>query len=162
MRKCPTEQQLAEYADQQSIGADRHVIELHLVGCDRCLRQVGFLVRNSGAERPKVPAELLERAKRLRGRKRRWLVFPWSWATVATGDWLGFERQMDAAHSNWTLGRFSLIATGALRISRFPAGSIQRQLVLLQLYVLRFGLLQDGYVGVSVFPESEKSLVETT
>ena len=38
-----------------SIGADRHVIELHLVGCDRCVRQVGFLVRDSGAERPRCP-----------------------------------------------------------------------------------------------------------
>ena len=85
MRKCPTEQQLAEYADQQSIGADRHVIELHLVGCDRCLRQVGFLVRNSAAERPKVPEELIQRARRLGGRKPRGLVFPWGWATVATG-----------------------------------------------------------------------------
>ena len=85
MRKCPTEQQLAEYADQQSIGADRHVIELHLVGCDRCLRQVGFLVRNSGAEPAKVPEELLERAQRLGSRKPRRLVFPWGWATVATG-----------------------------------------------------------------------------
>ena len=85
MRKCPTEQQLAEYADQQSIGADRHVIELHLVGCDRCLRQVGFLVRNPDAEPPKVPEHLLERAKRLGSRKPRKLVFPWGWATVATG-----------------------------------------------------------------------------
>jgi hypothetical protein len=85
MQKCPTEQQLAEYADQQSIGADRHVIELHLVDCDRCLRQVGFLVRNSGAEPAKVPEELLQRAQRLGGRKPRGLVFPWGWATVATG-----------------------------------------------------------------------------
>lgn len=85
MRKCPTEQQLAEYADQQSIGADRQVIELHLVGCDRCLRQLGFLVRNSGAEPANVPEELLQRAQRLGGRKPRGLFFPWGWATVATG-----------------------------------------------------------------------------
>jgi hypothetical protein len=85
MRKCPTEQQLAEYADQQSIGADRHGIELHLVGCDRCLRQVGFLVRNARTQLPNVPEELLQRAKRLGGHKPHGLPFPWGWATAATG-----------------------------------------------------------------------------
>ena len=85
MRKCPTEQQLAEYADQQSIGADRQVIELHLVACDKCLRQLGFLLRNSRAEPANVPEDLLQRAQRLGGSKRRGLVFPWGWTTVATG-----------------------------------------------------------------------------
>lgn len=85
MQKCPTDQQLAEYVDQQSIGEERHVIEQHLVDCDRCLRQVGFLVRSIGVETSQVPEGLLQRARQLGSTKQNSSVFPWGWATLATG-----------------------------------------------------------------------------
>jgi hypothetical protein len=59
---CPTEQQLAAYADQQMIGAERHVIEKHLAYCDKCLQQVGFLVRESASIPYPVPEDLVRRA----------------------------------------------------------------------------------------------------
>lgn len=85
MQQCPTEQQLAEYADQQSIGADRHRIERHLANCDRCLKQVGFLVRNAAGQTQPVPEELFKRAERLGNPPARSTRLPLGWATVATG-----------------------------------------------------------------------------
>jgi len=85
LQQCPTAQQLAEYADQQSIGADRHRIERHLATCDQCLQQIGFLVRNASGQMRAVPAELFERAQQLGARQAGRPKFPWGWATVATG-----------------------------------------------------------------------------
>jgi len=85
LQQCPTEQQLAEYADQQSIGADRHRIERHLANCDRCLKQVGFLVRSAAGQAQPVPEELLRRAERLGTPQARSTKFPLGWATIAAG-----------------------------------------------------------------------------
>lgn len=59
--RCPSEQTIAAYADQQLIASERYVIERHLSNCDRCLQQVGFLARTDAAW-PDVPATLLQTA----------------------------------------------------------------------------------------------------
>lgn len=59
--RCPSEQTIAAYADQQLIASERYVIEKHLSNCDRCLQQVGFLARTDGASYD-VPAALLQTA----------------------------------------------------------------------------------------------------
>ena len=81
--RCPTEQQLAEYADQQAIGPERHAIERHLAHCDKCLRQVGFLVREGSRPTEVVPEELVAKAIALGKQRARKTAFPWQWATVA-------------------------------------------------------------------------------
>ena len=81
--RCPTEQQLAEYADQQAIGPERHAIERHLAHCDKCLRQVGFLVREGSRPTELVPEELVAKAIALGKQSARKTAFPWQWATVA-------------------------------------------------------------------------------
>jgi len=67
--RCPGVQGLAAYADQQLVASERHVIEIHLSTCDRCLQQVGFLAR---AEVPsyEVPAALLQTALARTSRQR--------------------------------------------------------------------------------------------
>jgi len=63
--RCPDEHDLAAYVEQQLIGAERERVESHLAKCDRCLQQVGFLVKNAdGVARP-VPARFLAGAKQL-------------------------------------------------------------------------------------------------
>jgi len=59
--RCPSEQTIAAYADQQLIASERYVIEKHLSNCDRCLQQVGFLARTDAASYD-VPADLLQTA----------------------------------------------------------------------------------------------------
>jgi len=59
---CPAEQQLAEYADRQLIGDERHAVEGHLAQCDTCAEQVAFLVRAVPAQLEPVPDELLRKA----------------------------------------------------------------------------------------------------
>jgi hypothetical protein len=53
------------------------------------------------------------------------------------------------------------VALGPLTIPSMltGAGNRYRAIGLQQLRILRFGLLQDGNVGVSVFPEGEEVLV---
>ena len=82
--RCPTEQQLAEYVDQQAIGSERHLIERHLAHCDQCLRQVGFLAREGSQSAEAVPGELFSKAIALGKLRSRQTVLPWQWTTVAT------------------------------------------------------------------------------
>jgi hypothetical protein len=82
--RCPTEQQLAEYVDQQAIGSERHLIERHLAHCDQCLRQVGFLAREVPQSGEAVPEELLSKAIALGKLRSIQTVVPWQWTTVAT------------------------------------------------------------------------------
>ncbi len=85
MQSCPSEQQLAEYADQQAIGAQRHAIEQHLAHCDKCLRQVGFLVKTASQLGEPVNPSLLQKALHSAEKAKGRIVFPWGWATVAAG-----------------------------------------------------------------------------
>jgi hypothetical protein len=59
---CPDEQQLAEYADRQLIGDERHAVERHLGTCDKCVEQVAFLVSAVPEQRELVPDEVLRKA----------------------------------------------------------------------------------------------------
>jgi hypothetical protein len=84
--RCPTEQKLAEYADQQAIGSERHGIERHLAHCDRCLRQVGFLVRQVSHPTEAVPEELFPKAVAVAKQCSGKTNFSLQWITVtATG-----------------------------------------------------------------------------
>lgn len=77
--RCPNEQDLAAYVDQQLIGAERERVESHLAKCDSCLQQVGFLIRNAqGAA--SVPARYLAVAKRLETAAPRKPPAVWQWA----------------------------------------------------------------------------------
>jgi hypothetical protein len=58
---CPSQQEIAAYADHRLIGPQRHAIEHHLVGCNTCVQQVAFLIRTTQQEAP-VPAELMNKA----------------------------------------------------------------------------------------------------
>jgi hypothetical protein len=59
---CPDEQRLAEYADRQLIGDERHAVERHLATCDKCVEQVAFLVSAAPEQRELVPDEVLHKA----------------------------------------------------------------------------------------------------
>jgi anti-sigma factor RsiW len=59
--RCPSEQTIAAYADQQLIASERYAFERHLSNCDRCLQQVGFLARTDAAWH-EVPATVLQTA----------------------------------------------------------------------------------------------------
>lgn len=119
--RCPEEQELAAYVDQQLIGAERERIESHLAKCDSCLQQVGFLVtRAHGAATP-VPAGLLARAKQLETAAGRSAPWAWQWAgaaaaiaVVAVSAALWREMQV-----NKPAGRASPVATAQ---QRPPAG----------------------------------------
>ena len=80
---CPDEHQLAAYVDQQLIGPERQRVETHLVKCDACLQQVGFLIKQSGESTRSVPSSLLRRAKALRTAADAKILFDWKWASVA-------------------------------------------------------------------------------
>lgn len=82
---CPDEHQLAAYVDQQLMGPERQRVETHLVKCDSCLQQVGFLIKQSGASTVSVPSSLVQRAKQLRTATSAKVLFDWKWASVAAG-----------------------------------------------------------------------------
>jgi hypothetical protein len=81
--RCPDEQELAAYVDQQLIGAEREHIESHLAKCDSCLQQVGFLIRGAQDAAPPLPAPLLARAKQLQTAAHRSAPITWQWAGAA-------------------------------------------------------------------------------
>lgn len=62
---CPGEHLLAAYADQQLLGDERHEVEKHLVGCDKCLHLLASLVKGQGAAIERTPEDLLRAARRL-------------------------------------------------------------------------------------------------
>jgi hypothetical protein len=80
--RCPGEEQLAAYVDQQLIGAERERVESHLAKCNSCLQQVGFLVRHAEAKPVEPPARLVARAGRLNLPDRRYSLWTWKWAAV--------------------------------------------------------------------------------
>ncbi len=82
---CPDEHQLAAYVDQQLIGAERERVESHLAKCDTCLRQVGFLVKESQLPVESVPAFLLDCAKKVDTEAHTNTSFDWRWITVPAG-----------------------------------------------------------------------------
>ena len=82
---CPDEHQLAAYVDQQLIGSERQRVETHLVKCDSCLQQVGFLIKQSGGANGPVPSSLVQRAKALRTTPDAKLFLDWRLAGVAAG-----------------------------------------------------------------------------
>lgn len=81
--RCPDEHQLAAYVDQQLIGAERQRVESHVAKCDSCLRQVGFLVKESQAPSDSVPSFLLDRANKLDNEARTTSSFGWKYVAVA-------------------------------------------------------------------------------
>jgi hypothetical protein len=82
-RRCLDEHQLAAYVDQQLIGAERERVESHLVKCDSCLQQVGFLVKQAQVVPARAPASWLRHAKTLQTAARGNSPATWKWA-VAT------------------------------------------------------------------------------
>ena len=89
---CPDEHQLAAYVDQQLIGAERERVESHLVKCNWCLQQVGFLTRQTQVPAAPAPSALVQRAKALQAAADTKALFGWKWvaaaaviAVVATG-----------------------------------------------------------------------------
>jgi hypothetical protein len=60
---CPSEIELAAYADQRLPASKRAHVEAHLAACDACLAQVAFLARMP--EPAAVPPDLLSRASAL-------------------------------------------------------------------------------------------------
>jgi hypothetical protein len=85
VQSCPSEQQLAAYADQQLIGNERNLVERHLTTCDACLRQVGFLVRTASMLPEQTPDDLLRSAMNF-GTKGAAPVkrYAWQWLAVAS------------------------------------------------------------------------------
>src|SRR5579872_50251 len=81
--RCPDEQDLAAYVDQQLIGAERERVESHLAKCNSCLQQVGFLVRHAHGVATSVPPRFLAGAKQLETAAQRNSAVTWRWAGVA-------------------------------------------------------------------------------
>ncbi len=64
--KCPDDERLAAYADNQLEERARQGLEDHVADCDFCRGQVAFLVRLEGTEPVgQVPSQLLARAREL-------------------------------------------------------------------------------------------------
>ena len=80
---CPDEHDLAAYADQHLIGAERERVESHIAKCDSCLQQVGFLIRHADRMATPVPARFLVGAKQFQAAPQRNSPVVWGWAGVA-------------------------------------------------------------------------------
>ena len=80
---CPDEHDLAAYVDQQLIGAERERVESHLAKCDSCLRQVGFLVKQSETVAGTAPASLVHHAEHLKTFAHKGAFFGWKWLSAA-------------------------------------------------------------------------------
>jgi hypothetical protein len=76
---------LAAYVDQQLIGAERERVESHLVKCDSCLQQVGFLVKHCEVSGASAPSSLVLRAKELQTAARTNAFFAGKLVSVAAG-----------------------------------------------------------------------------
>ena len=84
MKICPSEQQLAAYADQQLIGNERNLVERHLTTCDACLRQVGFLVRTASMPTEQTPDDLVRSAMSFGTEGAPVKRYAWQWLAVAS------------------------------------------------------------------------------
>lgn len=81
---CPTETNLAAYAEGRVSGLKKVRLENHLSGCSRCLQQIGFLVRMA-SEKPgleEIPFGLLLRARELPTKTKKLALPAWRWATA--------------------------------------------------------------------------------
>lgn len=83
--RCPSDGDIAAYADHRLIGRDRERIETHLADCDFCLSQVSFLAQMDSAQLPEdVPDSLLARAQGLQpSRERVGMTWSWRWGATA-------------------------------------------------------------------------------
>lgn len=81
--RCPDDNQLAAYVDQQLIGAERERVETHIARCDSCLEQVGFLTKQSQVVTQPAPPLLLHRAEQLKSAALENAPLAWKWMTVA-------------------------------------------------------------------------------
>lgn len=82
---CPGEHELAAYVDQQLVGAERERVESHLVKCDSCLQQVGFLTKQGQILAVYAPSSLMQRARELRTAPDAKVLLDWKWVGVAAG-----------------------------------------------------------------------------
>jgi len=120
LKNCPDEQQLAAYAEQQLMAGERSVVETHLVVCDRCLKQVSFLVRSRSLALEAVPKELMKAAAEIGhhdGRKQ----FGWQWvlAGAASAAMLGALLTMKVAR------KAPSVRTEPIQVAHAqPAGSL--------------------------------------
>jgi hypothetical protein len=83
-KRCPNEQQLAAYAEQQLVGVERSNVEQHLSSCDACLRQVAFLMRGESTPTGHAPPDLVQAAIKIGTRKAPKILSSWQWLAPAT------------------------------------------------------------------------------
>jgi hypothetical protein len=82
--RCPSDDDIAAYADHHLQGREKERIETHLADCDFCLSQVSFLAHVDPARVPvDVPDALLARARGLHPPSER-TAMTWSWRWGAT------------------------------------------------------------------------------
>jgi hypothetical protein len=83
--RCPSDGDIAAYADHRLEGREKERVETHLANCDFCLRQVSFLAQ--AAANPlleDVPDDLLARAQALHApRERVGMTWSWRWGAAA-------------------------------------------------------------------------------
>jgi hypothetical protein len=83
--RCPSDGDIAAYADHRLEGRDKERVETHLANCDFCLSQVSFLAQVDSAQLPvDVPDALLARAQALQpARERVGMTWSWRWGATA-------------------------------------------------------------------------------
>jgi len=83
--KCPSDGDIAAYADHRLEGQAKERLETHLSDCDFCLSQVSFLAQMDSAQLPAdVPDSLLARAQGLQpSRERVGMTWSWRWGATA-------------------------------------------------------------------------------
>jgi hypothetical protein len=84
VKRCPNEQQLAAYAEQQLVGVERNNVEQHLSSCDACLRQVAFLMRGESVPTRHAPPDLVQTAIKIGTRNAPKILRSWQWLVPAT------------------------------------------------------------------------------
>jgi hypothetical protein len=83
-KRCPNEQQLAAYAEQQLVGVERSNVERHFSSCDACLRQVAFLMRGESIQARHAPPDLVQAAIKIGTRNTPKIPSSWQWLAPAT------------------------------------------------------------------------------
>lgn len=84
VKRCPNEQQLTAYAEQQLVGVERSTVEQHLSSCDACLRQVAFLMRVESIPTRHAPPDLVQAAIKSSARNTPKILSSWQWLVPAT------------------------------------------------------------------------------
>ena len=79
--RCPSEEQLAAYAENRLTEQGRSHIEAHVSKCAHCLGQVAFLLKVEETPAPEVPPDLLRRVQQPAIELPRSRVI-WRWAPV--------------------------------------------------------------------------------